>query len=182
MRPTPPLKVQATTRYKHIDLTNTVAARNYTTYLGDFIQILGDELGTISYASVELSNIIQKAAQQAEKNQCKGCYKIHIVAHSQGTSVFYRSLRLVDEEILPHIYFVGLGGQRFASDISNLGGNENYANVDDIVPFVGNYSPLRLFGLPRNLLGSGGNVIWRPSTGGRGANHNWRNHYIQIFK
>ena len=173
--------VQATKRYKHINPQNTVAARNYTTYLGDFVQILGDELGTINYASVELASIIKKASKQAKRNKCNDCYKIHIVAHSQGTSVFYRALPLVDEKIYPHIYFYGLGGQRFANDISGLGGNENGANIDDIVPYIGNYNPFRLFGIPRNIFGSGGNVTWYPSTGGWGTSHPWQKNYIHIF-
>ena len=53
---------------------------------------------------------------------------------------------MVDKEIHSHIYFVGLGGQRFANDIFGLGGNENYANRDDIVPYIGNYNPFRAFG------------------------------------
>ena len=90
---------------------------NTAVYISDFIQILGDELGTINYASIELAKVIKKASKQAKHNNCKDCYKIHVVAHSQGTSVFYRALPLVDKEIHSHIYFVGLGGQRFANDI-----------------------------------------------------------------
>lgn len=154
---------------------------NTAVYISDFIQILGDELGTINYASIELAKVIKKASKQAKHNNCKDCYKIHVVAHSQGTSVFYRALPLVDKEIHSHIYFVGLGGQRFANDIFGLGGNENYANRDDIVPYIGNYNPFRAFGIPRNISGSGGEVIWLPSSGGWGTSHPWEKHYIHVL-
>lgn len=73
------------------------------------------------------------------------------------------------------------GGQRFANDIFGLGGNKNYANRDDIVPYIGNYNPLRAFGIPRNISGSGGEVIWLPSSGGWGSSHPWKEHYIHVL-
>ncbi|MPM67398.1 hypothetical protein SDC9_114320 [bioreactor metagenome] len=165
--------IAASPRYKHITSGNSVAAYNYTTYAGDFAQIIGDELGTISYPSIELASLVRKAVERAKVNQCQ-CYKIHVVAHSQGTSVFYNALPFIDQGIYPNIYYVGLGGERFASGMDGLGGNENYANKDDMIPYWANDGPWRWLGIT-------GGGTWLPSTGGYGTSHPWKD-YLSVFQ
>ena len=169
-------------RYNHINFDDSTFVHNPTNFflIGDFIQIIGDELGFINITSIRAANHIEQAARQAEENGCCD-YEINVAAHSQGTSVFYRALHLIDDDIRSHIRFVGVGGQRFADESLGLRSYENYANTDDIVPWFGNYNPFRLFGIPRAIIGS--DVQW--DTSGRsiwGTNHPWNPNYTGPFR
>lgn len=115
---------------------------NRTTYMGDLLQILGDELGAIQISSIRLANQINSIHDQFRRNGCC-CAKIQVLAHSQGTMVFRRAWPLIRPEVRRLIYYVGIGGETSINGDYGLAGQENLANNIDPVPIIGNFNPLR---------------------------------------
>ena len=110
---------------------------NPTWYVGDLIQIVGDELGMIQTSSRRLAKEVNSVYDQFKKNGC-GCGVIQVFAHSQGTMVFNRAIPLIKAEAKKMIYYTGIGGQ------IAIGGNhgfaippENYGNYADLLHFDG---------------------------------------------
>lgn len=114
---------------------NAVHFHNHTAGPLDIIQSGADEVGIISIPSFMLARDIKEAAKQAERNKCK-CFKIYVVAHSQGTSTFHNALPLIDDEYKENIHFIGIGGERLANPTWGIGDYENYININDMVPQI----------------------------------------------
>ena len=120
--------------------------KNHTTFLGDIIQVIGDELGLISIPSIRAARSINRAGENASL-RCGDCYDIYIIAHSQGTAIFQNALYLIKPEYKRHITFLGFGGQVLSNSTWELKEVYNFINTDDIVPIFSNiFNPLR-FGL-----------------------------------
>jgi RHS repeat-associated protein len=128
--------------FSHILDKNAIDLHNPTTYVGDFIQVAGDEIGLISISSIRAAQYINAAGDQADKNKCGNCFTINIVAHSQGTSVFRNALPLIKDKYKKHINFIGIGGQRWANALWGIGKYENNANFEDLVPLNNLVNPL----------------------------------------
>jgi hypothetical protein len=111
-----------------------IAAGNRATYVGDILQIVGDEFGAIQSASFALARQINQAYDSFKQNGCC-CGTIQVLAHSQGTKTFKRALSLVKPEARKMICYTGIGGQtRISPD--GLGNAENYRNIYDPVPYA----------------------------------------------
>lgn len=125
-------------------------SENHTTlYVGDILQIIGDELGLIQVSSRRLARHINSVYVQMVKNKCS-CPKIQILAHSQGTMVFERARPLLDKNAAAAIHYTGIGGQTTIQGGHGLARVENYTSKTDFlnrdwVPVIGNYNPLRVF-------------------------------------
>ena len=112
---------------------NAVHFHNHTAGPLDIIQSAADEIGIISLPSAALARDIAEAVKQAKRNKCK-CFKIYVVAHSQGTSTFRNALPLIDDEYKENIHFIGIGGERLANPTWGIGDCENHININDPVP------------------------------------------------
>lgn len=124
------LSVAQSSRYKGAQVMQGV---NPTTlYVGDVIQIFGDELGFIQNSSRRLARQINSVYDQMVANGC-ACPKIQVSAHSQGTMVFRRAYPLIKKDALAAIYFTGIGGQTTMQGDYGLGGQESYASYTDLV-------------------------------------------------
>ena len=160
---------------------NALHLHNPTTFIGDFVQILGDEIGLINITSIRAAKYINAAGDQAIKNKCK-CFTIHVVAHSQGTSVFRNALPLIKEKYKKHINYIGLGGQRLANFTWGIGNYQNHINVDDFVPMLNFYNPLHIEDAIFSLFdGKKSDFHWRSGGWGVGS-HPWENNYYQYLK
>ena len=160
---------------------NSLHLHNPTTIIGDFVQIAGDEIGLINITSIRAAKYINAAGDQAIKNKCK-CFTIHVVAHSQGTSVFRNALPLIKEKYKKHINYIGLGGQRLANFTWGIGAYQNHINGDDLVPMINFYNPLHIEDAIFSLFdGKKSDFHWRG--GGVGLfSHPWKNNYYQYLK
>lgn len=106
--------------------------------LGDFVQIVGDEIMTIGAVSRLMAKTIEGAFEKAKSNHCAlECVKIFVEAHSQGGAIANRALALVSPEAKKHTYLTVLGGQEDASG-RGLGGSRSIRNRHDIVPKLPN--------------------------------------------
>jgi hypothetical protein len=101
-----------------------VKAVNITTYIGDLVQIVGDELGLIQIDSTRLANNVNSIYRQL-KTQCS-CAKIQIVAHSQGAMVVNRALPLIQPEARKLVYIYTFGGETTIQGAQGLAGEWNY--------------------------------------------------------
>jgi RHS repeat-associated protein len=125
-------------------------SENHTSlYVGDVLQIIGDEIGMIQVSSRRLARHITSVFEQMEGNGCT-CPRIQVFAHSQGAMIFKRALPLLDEKVRASIYYTGVGGQTTIQGDHGLASAENYASKTDWlkrdwVPVIGNYNPLRIF-------------------------------------
>lgn len=156
--------------YNHID--------NYSSGVADFIQAVGDELDFISISSIRAARSINKAGEDAEI-KCN-CYKIYVVAHSQGTGVFKNALPLIKPEYRKHITFLGFGGQFFANSFWGVSEFHNFANIDDIIPMYLNFSlPYRSH---KGFFASMHRNTHFKYDGGWGLSHKFNAHYLDYFK
>jgi len=111
--------------------------------LGDIVQVVGNEFGMLDLP------IQRTAAQIHEMYKAlagrKGpCPRIHVVAHSQGTEVFYGALSLLSKEEKAMIHFHGFGSEHIITKSEGLAFAENIRNPGDGVPIIGNdINPLR---------------------------------------
>ncbi len=119
--------------------------------VGDFIQVIGQELGAIDVTAVRAANTIRSAADALKKNGCC-CARIQVFAHSQGTMIFNRALPLISSSVRSIICFTGIGGQK-AVLAKSVGHVENYANIGDLVSSLGNYNPFRILDAPQLING-----------------------------
>lgn len=69
--------------------------------------------------------------------------KIVVVAHSQGTEVFFRALDFLSAATKSLIEFYGNAGQRFVPNDIGLKSAINLFRSNDPIPYVGNYNVLR---------------------------------------
>ena len=97
----------------------------------DFVQVITDEAGIVSYPSIRTAQLINRISYEASSN-CRENFEIYIVAHSQGTAVFRNSLPFIEPEAKKHIKYYGIGGQRLANDSWGVR-YDNYMNYNDIV-------------------------------------------------
>jgi hypothetical protein len=100
----------------------------------DFIQILLNEVPQVmTRPDLDMVRQIEAAANKAKENHCC-CWSINVVAHSQGTMIFKRSLALVSAETKRHINYIGLGGEAILHSDMGLGTVHNIAHKDDFIP------------------------------------------------
>jgi hypothetical protein len=159
-----------------------VAAQNGThgIGLGDAAEILLNEVGIADLSALRLAWQIEIAAQALKKSGAKDP-TIYVVAHSQGTMVFYRALALLRKETWGMIEFYGNGGEVFVPSDIGLKRAVNFYRVNDPVPVNAN-NPL----LPTRWIAYAHqyNEVWNIGMGpGRGiAPHLWANNYDQQYK
>jgi RHS repeat-associated protein len=118
--------------------SGTVGIRNSTfLYIGDILQILGEELGAITISSIF-------AAEQITDADDGG--RINVVAHSQGTSVFRGAVALLDDQTRADVNYQGFGSESFINgNLYGLGGARNVYNPGDPVPYLSPFDYLRTF-------------------------------------
>ena len=120
-------------------------AKNYTTYISDLIQIIGDEAGFIQISSIQLAKQINSIYSQF-KNHCS-CAKIQVVTHSQGAMVFERALPLIKQEARHITYVYTLGGETTVQENHGLAGVVNKWDINSVYQFdpvpIANYLPQR---------------------------------------
>ena len=121
---------------------------NPTSYLGDvLVQIPIHELTKAQDITTKrAAKAIKEAAEQLKANGCC-CWYIHVVGHSQGTMIADRAFDLVPDDILKHVTFLGLGGEKYQPDNGRLRWVRNVAHVNDPVPHGANgfLNPTRKF-------------------------------------
>ncbi|MFZ2805197.1 MAG: RHS repeat-associated core domain-containing protein [Desulfosalsimonadaceae bacterium] len=127
-------------KFRNID-SNLVYNPTRAFVLGDIIQAIGNELGSIDTIARRVKDKVVNAANAAQDNHCGGCYKIYIIAHSQGTMAVKRALSIIPTEVKENIEFWGVGGQIAITDPDVT--THNYANTKDPIP-LSNYLPTRL--------------------------------------
>ena len=91
---------------------------NQTTYLGDLVQILGEELGLTDIPQYEAAKAIQAVAAADTSDGLFGTH-LNVFAHSQGTQVFLGATQFLDAATRSMIAYHGYGGE--AQLGSNLG-------------------------------------------------------------
>lgn len=140
---------------KAMGVTDSTHVQNRTFLfgLGDLVvQILGNEFGLVDITAIRGAWAIRGAAQLGGD--------INVIAHSQGTMTFFRSMNLVDNvKVRSRINYQGFGPEKFISASSlGLGSASNSWNVRpnngmfsgyDRIPLT-NYLPVpaKLCGLP----------------------------------
>ena len=101
--------------------------------LGDFRQVLLNELGIIDLTAVRAAKQINIAAKVLKDKGVKDP-RILVVAHSQGTMVFYRAMSLLTPETKKMIEFYGNGNEIFVPNNVGLKKAQNYYFDNDPVP------------------------------------------------
>jgi hypothetical protein len=127
-------------RYGRAFVDDGIASQNPTTYIGDFVQIIGDELGLIQSASRQVAQSINQAYEALKSNSCC-CGNIQVFAHSHGTKVVERALPMVKREAKAFICYTGIGGQARFNDDGFAISPEHYANWYDFVPDLPSFLP-----------------------------------------
>lgn len=153
-----------------------VAVWNGTHGLGDFFQIVVNTLGRETIADLRAAVQIELAAQALRSNGGQGAKKIYVVAHSQGTEVFFRALNFLRPETRAMIVFHGVGGQRFVPNDIGLGAAYNYYFSDDAVPRISNQNLTR-WPYARNHR----YTVYRLRAALGGSGHSWANNYETLF-
>jgi len=138
--------------------SQVVSGVNQTSYVGDLIQIVGDELGLLQVTPLRIAAQINQIYNKFRANGCC-CVKIQVLAHSQGAKVFERAASVLPSEVKRAIYVTTIGGQTTVSS-SGFAGAQNFSNRSgcanrDWVSVIGNYNPFRI---PRILFG--GSEAW----------------------
>ncbi|MDT9221447.1 MAG: RHS repeat-associated core domain-containing protein, partial [Limnospira sp. PMC 1240.20] len=111
--------------------------------MGDFVQIIGNTIGSLGVVDVNMKNEIQRMYDHAVSVGCPTeCIKIAVVAHSQGTMVPRNAFSMLGNDVASRIYFYGLGGQVDVRD-SRLAHIHNIRSDRDIVPPLPNQLPSR---------------------------------------
>lgn len=151
-----------------LGVDNTVGIVNDSHFgmVGDFVQIIGEELGAITKPSIDTANILS----QMDRN-------IAVVAHSQGSSVFAGATALLSDDVLSRIDYQGFGPQVYI-DASQYGLDSAINSImgGDPVPFL---SP-RNWGF-NNADGDFWNVL--PWDGNNGIDaHSWLTNYNQYLQ
>jgi len=124
-----------------------VSGINKTSYFGDPIQIVGDELGLLQVTPLRIAAQINQIYNKFKANGCC-CVKIQVLAHSQGAKVFERAAGVLSREVKRAIYVTTIGGQTTVSK-NGFAGAENFSNQSgcinrDWVSIIGNYIPFRI--------------------------------------
>jgi outer membrane murein-binding lipoprotein Lpp len=98
----------------------------------DFIQIIGHEyLGAYDRPVQNMAKAIRAGIAQ------KG--EVYVVAHSQGTAIFAKSLELLSASERSKIHYYGAGSEWFVdSQKAGLASGENVWNRKDLIPSLGN--------------------------------------------
>jgi RHS repeat-associated protein len=154
-----------------------IRVKNATHYAGDFVQILGHELGIIDVAASRTAHQIQLARQALARNRCC-CASIQVMAHSQGTMVFNRALPLLDKETRAMVCFTGFGGQKAVSSSAGLRAVENYGNQNDWV-WRANSNPFRWMDYTFYTQDHPLNVTKSPAPGR--MEHSFEPHYASLL-
>ena len=146
----------------------------------DLLQVLGDELGTISITSERLATQIKNAAEQMKKNGCKDA-KIYVVAYSQGGSIANNAFQALHPDIRRLIHYAGNGAESFVGKGLGLASQVDYWNTGahgdfDPIPLLGNFlNPAHAL---YNVMTGG--YDWKE---GPGSNHSpWRYSYGANYK
>jgi len=111
----------------------------------DIVQIAVNTLGWETISDLRAAAQIEIAAQALRNNGGQGPKIINVVAHSQGTEVFFRALNFLRPETKAMIRFIGLGGQRFVPNDIGLGSAVNYYYGADAIPHGANMNISRRF-------------------------------------
>jgi hypothetical protein len=108
----------------NVDADHTAHVVNNTHFakIGDILQIIGSEFGRTQLAAARAARQIQLAAKGLKETcKCKD-YEIIVVAHSQGTNIFYQALHKFlkkglndNDDIRKHISYYGNGSETFIS-------------------------------------------------------------------
>ena len=150
------------------------AVLNGTHGLGDAAQILFTELGLETIADLRAAAQIEIAAEALRNNGLPGEKTIYVVAHSQGTEVFYRALNYLTPATKSMIVFTGLGGQRFIAS-NAVRDARNYFFSDDLIPQANGTTIRRGYAWFNTF-----NVYRIPAAPG-GNGHLWANGYQSLF-
>lgn len=144
----------------------------------DLLQAALNELGQETITDLRAAEQIEIAAQALRNNGGQGQKFIYVVAHSQGTEVFYRALNFLSAQTRAMIIYYGVGSERFIPNDMGLALAENYFWSDDMVPVLTNQTILRRFTAPFHQYD-----IWRmPGIGLLGiAAHWWEANYQFLF-
>jgi hypothetical protein len=99
----------------------------------DFIQIIGHEyFGAYDRPVHNMVKAIRLGIEQ------KG--EVYVVAHSQGTAIFARSLEKLTAQERSKIHYYGAGSEWYVDPIKHgLASGENVWNKRDVIPIFGNY-------------------------------------------
>jgi hypothetical protein len=139
----------------------------YFAYLGDVVQIIGNELTLTDITAIRGAAILRKMAEY--------CRCITVIAHSQGTMTFRMALGLIDNlAIRKKICFHGYGGEYFANSFLGLGGYENVWNKGDLVPYSA------LLPTPAKILDFAPGAWRNVDSGFSGFRHRFENNYFQF--
>jgi hypothetical protein len=119
----------------HTGWSGTVGIRNSTLfYIGDIIQILGEELGGITTSSIFAAEQIRAAGGG------------DVIAHSQGTSVFRGTVALLNNDTRAAIDYQGLGAESYNNgSLYGLGNARTVYNPGDPVPYMSPFDYVRTF-------------------------------------
>ena len=127
-------------------------------WTGDLLQIVGNELGAIDLPAQRAANQIHEMVKALE-SQHIACLRIHVVAHSQGTQIFYGALSLLSPKERAMIDYHGFGPERIIGNNWGLAAVENVRNPLDFVPMIGNdLNPVRR---PFAILGRKDLSLWK---------------------
>jgi hypothetical protein len=143
----------------------------------DIVEIVLNELSVETIADLRAATQIELAAWALRNNGGQGEKTIYVVAHSQGTEVFFRALNFLRPETRAMIRFYGFGGQRFVPNDIGLRSAFNYYYPDDLVPLLANATPLR-----RPYASLRTYTVYRIPVRPGGSGHNWTNNYSTLVQ
>jgi hypothetical protein len=151
---------------------------------GDLFQVLFNELGIVDVAAFRARLIMRNAIRQM-----KAAYpndeniRIQVVAHSQGTMVFYRAMLGLTPQEKAMIQFWGNGGEIFIPRDMGLKSAWNTLRDDDVVPLWSNYfNPVRRANNNLGFKFDSANVLLL-GKGIPGTNsHTWKTNYQFIYE
>jgi hypothetical protein len=149
----------------------------------DFVQIGLNETQRTTLADYQAAVQIELAAQALRGNGNNDpaiIKRIIVVAHSQGTEIFFNALRFLSLDTRAMIEFRGVGSERFVPDNVGLASAVNYYFANDLVASTVNFTPGRLLEVRnRGYTYEVHNLGNSPLAGL--ATHFWQGNYSQLF-
>ncbi len=154
--------------------------------IGDIIQILNNELGIIDFTAFQAKQTLRIVIKAFEKLAVAD-WELEIVAHSQGTMIFYRASQEFAPDIKARMNFYGNGGELIISQKEGYKTARNFLRDNDGVPIIGNLlSPIRrASNLAPNRWKDFQNVVLLGKAvkgpEGKVDAHNWQKNYQKIY-